>query len=92
MKRLEKIWMPEEDDEIHLVQRYQDLRRLLSMDPHIHIVDRVHGVLIAFEKFMEDRCLVKRFRPNGKWGKVMVKAVGGCMQKGIKQLALKNHV
>lgn len=50
-------------------------------------MDRVNGVLFTQEKYVEERHLMERFRPSGKWEKSIGKAVGGSTIKGNKLFA-----
>ena len=93
MEGLRKIGdVPEEGERIHLVQIDQDPRRILAMDPSLRVVDRVHAVMFALEKYMEERRLVNRFRPDGSWDKEIGRAVGGWMIKGIKPYSFHTRV
>lgn len=73
-----------EDDETDPAQTVQDLRGLLSTDPHIYTLDRMHRVLFALGKYLEERSLVERFRPSKNLDNAIGKAVGGWLIKGIQ--------
>lgn len=93
MKDLDKsAGVPKGDGEMDAIQTDQDLGGLLSMDPHIHIIGRACGVLFALDKYLEENRLVERFRPSGKWGKAIGKAVGAWTIKGVKSFAAQIYV
>lgn len=77
MKGIETVADLPDNSGIDSIRTDQDLKWLLSMDPHIHVYMLLIGCTeCSMDKCLEERRLVQRLPPSGKWDRAIGRAIG----------------